>query len=250
MNLWSLGTTFMNKVSILNVPFSSATHEETIAFFKKCVEQNKKTFVVTANPEIVMYANKNKEYMDILQQADWITPDGIGIVKAAPILKQHIPERVSGYDLFLDLLELSDKEHLSVYFLGAKNDVLQKVLTIVTERYPNVRIVGSHHGYFGTNDENIVKDIQETKPDFIFTALGYPVQEKWISKHLPIFEKGIFIGIGGSFDVISGKTKRAPKLYRNLNLEWLYRIVSQPKRIKRALYLPVFAMQVIWKRFF
>lgn len=240
----------MNNVTILNVPFSSATHRETIEFLSERVEMKKKTFVVTANPEIVMYANKHKEYMSILHQADMITPDGIGIVKAAPILKQYIPERVSGYDLFIDLLAIANKEERSVYFLGAKEDVLQKVLAIVNERYPLIQVVGSHNGFFGEKDEKIVREIKTTKPDYIFVALGYPVQEKWISKHWPTFEKGVFIGIGGSFDVFSGKTKRAPKFFRKLNLEWLYRIVRQPRRIKRALFLPAFAVRVIMKRLF
>lgn len=197
------------------------------------LKNNKKMFIVTANPETFMMSENDEEMKKLLLDNDTIlVPDGIGIVKAARMLDYDIKERIPGIDIANKLLELGNKEKKSVYLFGAKPEVIEAMKEGLKNNYPNLVIVGTSDGY--VKDKNKVFDkIVKEKPDIVLVALGIPLQEKLIYKHLNKFDKGIFVGVGGSFDVISGYKKRAPKIFIKLNLEWLYRILKEPKRLKR-----------------
>ena len=132
----------------------------------------------------------------------------------------------------LKLLEYGNELNKSIFFFGAKQEVIDSLVDVVTKDYPNLKIVGTKDGYEKDKDK-VFDNIADLKPDIVLVAMGIPLQEKLIYKHLSKFEKGIFVGVGGSFDVISGHKKRAPKIFIKLNLEWLYRIAKEPKRIKR-----------------
>ncbi len=231
-------------VNILGIPFIHTTMDDFIKKIEARLHNQEKTFIVTANPEIVMRANEDAPFKNVLQRATYITADGIGIVKAAKQLGQPLPERVAGYDTMLRLLQIANDEKKRVYFFGAKEPTLKKMIKNIEETYPNLIIVGSHHGYYNPKDNRVIQEIQATEPDFVFVALGFPRQEKWIDANMPKCQKGIFMGVGGSFDVISGEVKRAPKVWRNLHLEWLYRLFSQPSRWRRMLAIPKFMMAV------
>lgn len=197
------------------------------------VSQNEKTFVITANPETLMIGEEMPEFDAILKSEDTlIAPDGIGVVKAAGILGYPVKERVTGVEIVQRLLEILNAQGKSLYLLGAKEEVLEKFVEKIEKEYPNVRLVGHQNGYITDKDAAFQK-IVELQPDAVLVALGIPAQELLIAKYYSQFEKGIFIGVGGSFDVLSGTKKRAPKIFIKLNLEWLYRITSEPKRIKR-----------------
>lgn len=232
------------KVAVLGVPFDNKTKETYLKELMDRVRSNKKTFVVTANPEIVMYAKKDAGYMTLLQEADYIVADGIGIIKGAKILDTPIVERVAGFDLLTDLLEKASQQGSRVYFLGAKEEVLQSAVQNVQKRYPSINIVGSKNGYFDFSDYSIIKEVKATQPDMVFVALGFPKQEQWIHQYLATASKGLLMGVGGSFDVLSGKSKRAPKVFIDLNIEWLYRLIKQPTRLKRMMVLPQFLLEV------
>ena len=239
------------KVTVLGIDFIDTTMEAMIERLKGHLEKEEKVFVVTANPEIALYARKDPTYQSYIDKATYVTADGIGIVKAAQRLGDPLPERVTGFDLFIRLLELANERRYSVYLLGAKEAVLQKTVAEIERRYPNVVIAGSHHGYFDWNSTEIETEIASLQPDLVFLALGFPRQEKWIAERLHRFEKGVFIGIGGSFDVLAGEVKRAPEAWQKLHLEWLYRLIQQPSRWRRMLALPVFVLEVLkekWKR--
>lgn len=214
----------------------------------KRVNGNKKTFVVTANPELVMYANRDRDYLHVLRQADFVTPDGIGVVIASKILRKPLKERVAGYDLMNELLRRAERENRSVYLLGAKGTTLEKAYRNIKKQYPDLKIVGRHHGYFDIEDETVADEIARLQPDFVFAALGFPKQEFWISRYIGKFEKGLFMGVGGSFDVWAGEVKRAPDVWIKLHLEWLYRLIKQPSRWKRMLVLPQFLVKVLAER--
>lgn len=231
-------------IKILGVSFIDTTLQQLVERLHDSIIHNKKRFVVTANPEIVMNANKDENYMKDIQKADYVTADGIGIVKAAQLLKTPLPERVSGYEIMLELLKLANQNSYKVYFIGATEDTLHKTIQNVEQDYENLEIVGSQNGFFDWSDNQVTQKIIKAEPDIVFVALGAPRQEKWISKHIHLFDKGIFIGIGGSFDVIAGTVKRAPVLWQKANLEWLYRIIKQPVRIKRSIAIPQFILQV------
>lgn len=194
---------------------------------------NKKTFIVTANPETIMISEEDSKMKDILLDKEvLIVPDGIGIVKAAKTLKYRIKERITGIDIANKLLEYGNELNKSIYLFGAKEEVIESMKIVLKEKYPNIIIKGTSNGYV-TDKDQIFEEIAKKKPDIILVALGIPLQEELIYKHLNKFNKGIFVGVGGSFDVISGHKKRAPKIFIKLNLEWLYRILKEPKRFKR-----------------
>lgn len=231
-------------VTILGTAFIPETLEGMTKRLVGHIEEVEKAFVVTANPEIALHAYENEEYRRIIQKATYVTADGIGIVKAAKWSNQHLPERVAGFDLFMGLLHEANLKGYRVYLLGARPEVFDKAKQKIKADYPNITLAGGHHGYFDLDDKKIGENVKASKPDLVFVALGFPRQEEWIAKEIGRMEQGVFIGIGGSFDVLAGEVKRAPKAWQKLNLEWLYRLLSQPTRITRMLALPKFVLKV------
>ncbi len=197
------------------------------------VTKQEKAFVITANPETLMIGAEIPEFDAILKSQDTvITPDGIGVVKAAEMLGYEVNGRVTGVEIVQGLFEILNRQSKSLYLLGAKKEVLDRLVLKLQDNYPNIQLAGYQDGYVADKDA-VFDKIVESQPDVVLVALGIPAQELLISKHYNRFEKGIFIGVGGSFDVLSGMKKRAPELFIKLNLEWLYRIACEPKRIKR-----------------
>lgn len=205
--------------------------------FYKIVEDSlinkKRMFIVTANPETFSYGEKEKDFDKLLvDKSTTLIPDGIGIVKAARMLDYNITERITGVDLAQQLFNLANKYSLKVALLGATEEVIKALENVFKEKYPKAEIVAIENGYTDNKDK-FFDDIAKKEPDVCLVALGIPAQEKLIYKHLSKFKKGIFVGVGGSFDVLSGTKKRAPKIFQKLNIEWLFRLVCEPKRIKR-----------------
>ena len=191
-------------------------------------------FIVTANPETFMKADSISEFDKALMKPDTtIVPDGIGVVKAANYIGiNEINERITGVDISYKLLELANKYNKSIYLLGASKDVIELTVKNINKEYPKVNILGYSDGYVDDKDD-VFKRIKSISPDIILVALGVPKQELLIAKHYDSFSKGIFVGVGGTFDIISGTKKRAPQIIQKLNIEWLYRIVGNKERIKR-----------------
>ncbi|MGG0787712.1 WecB/TagA/CpsF family glycosyltransferase [Peribacillus simplex] len=232
-------------VEILSIPFIDSNMDEFMngMIYPRLMNQEK-TFIVTANPEIVEYANEHQDYKDIIISADYITPDGVGIIMASKWLNQPLQERITGFDLMNELFRVADEKALKVYLLGAEENVIEAAALKVKELYPGLELVGYNHGYIDIKDDALPKSIAELEPDIILTALGFPRQEKWVSKHYALFNKGLFMGVGGSFDVLAGKVNRAPVFWQKMRLEWLYRLIQQPSRWKRMLALPRFVIKV------
>lgn len=200
---------------------------------KNNLEKEKKMFIVTANPETFMMSKKDDELKKLLKDKETIlVPDGIAIVKTAKMIGYDVKERITGIDIANKLLDYGNELKKTIYLFGAKQEVIDSMKEVLKKNYPNLKVVGSSNGYEKDKD-GVFKKIISKKPDIVLVALGIPMQEKLIYKHLEKFDKGIFVGVGGSFDVISGHKKRAPKIFIKLNLEWLYRIISEPKRMKR-----------------
>lgn len=197
------------------------------------LKQDEKTFVVTANPETLMIGVDTPAFDEVLKdERVTIVPDGIGVVKAAGILGYPVKERVTGVEIVQRLFELLNEQGKSIYLLGAKREVLETLVKKLETEYSNLKVAGYTDGYVKDKDA-VFDEIVEKKPDVVLVALGIPAQELLIYKHYDRFDKGIFVGVGGSFDVLSGMKKRAPKIFIRLNLEWLYRILCEPKRLKR-----------------
>lgn len=194
---------------------------------------SKKTFIVTANPETYMLSKKDEEMKSIIyNKENLIVPDGISIVKTASYFGIDLKERITGVDLCSYLLKLADENKYSLYLFGSTSDVIEKLVNVIKEKYSNINILGYSNGYEKDKDA-IMKKIVKLNPDICLVALGIPYQEKLINKYIETAKKGIYVGVGGSFDVLSGTKKRAPKIFIKLNLEWLYRLICEPKRLKR-----------------
>ena len=197
------------------------------------LKKEKKEFIVTANPETFMISTQDKELEKIiLDKNNLIVPDGIAVVKACKKIGIDIKERITGIETCEYLLKLANEQELSLYLFGAKEEVLEKLTEKIKKDYPKIKLLGATNGYVDDKDK-IMNEIIKESPDICLVALGIPLQEKLIAKNINKAKKGIFIGVGGSFDVLSGTKKRAPKLFIKLNLEWLYRIITEPKRLKR-----------------
>lgn len=236
---------------IMDVPFSKLSMGDTVEYLEARIQANEYTQVVTANPEIVMYAQQDPNYLELLQQVEMVVADGIGIVYAAKIQYQPVTERVAGYDLLLELMKQANQHHWGVYLLGAEEEVNRLAFEKLKNSFPNARIVGRHHGFFKDGSEleqQILEDIKEKKPHLLFVALGFPRQENWIAKHQKDIAVPYAMGVGGSFDGLSGKVKRAPIIWQKLGLEWFYRLLSMPSRWRRMLVLPRFMVKQILNR--
>lgn len=235
----------MDKITVLGVNFDNVNMTEAVDRCKKFIKGDKGNLVVTPNPEIVMRAKEDEEFKKIINEAELVIPDGIGIIKAGNILGTPLKERVAGYDLICNLLEEGKDGSISFYFWGSKPGFAEEAKQKMEEKYPNIKILGSHTGYFKDEEEaSIVEEIRNLKPDVLLVGTGAPKQEKIINKYK---NEGFFkigIGCGGSIDVLAGEVKRAPKIFIKLHLEWFYRLLKQPSRWKRMLVLPQFMKEV------
>ena len=193
------------------------------------LKNNMKTFVVTANPETFMISEKNEDVRKMLLDKETVmVPDGIGVLKAGKKIGYNIEERITGIDIANELLKFGNEQKKSIYLFGSKQEVIDSMKIVIKEQYPNLKLVGTSNGYV-TDKDKVFDEIVKLEPDIVLVALGIPLQEMLIYKHLNRFKKGIFVGVGGSFDVMSGMKKRAPKIFIKLNLEWLYRIMKIKK---------------------
>lgn len=243
------------KIKDIIFQIESITFQETLEYIFKNVKINegqtknngKKLFLVTINPELVMLAKGDSYYEKVLKSANLAVCDGAGIVIAGKIFGKRFPERIHGVDLVQKLSEFvakqpisGQKKPISVGFLGGRENVAQLTADCLKKKFPDLKIA------FAKSEWDQVKD---KKCDIIFVAFGSPKQEKWIYENLNKIDVKVAIGVGGSFDFISGKVKRAPVWVRRIGMEWLFRLIIQPWRIKRQLVLPKFVLLVIKERF-
>ncbi len=234
---------------VLNQPIDTFTLDEVAHLTKMALLNPKQLKIVTLNPEMIVNATKNIELQAAINNANFIVPDGTGIVWAFKTLNKNDMtkiERVPGIELAEKILESANKLKKRIAIFGSTQTTLEKATIEIQNKYPNITIVKAIDGYQGIEkDSQIAEEIAGESPDLVLVALGSPRQEIWINKHSNFFPESILIGIGGSLDVWSGKVKRAPKWFRDNNLEWFYRAVSQPKRTTRILKsLPKFVWMV------
>ncbi|MEW6172785.1 MAG: WecB/TagA/CpsF family glycosyltransferase [Bacillota bacterium] len=205
--------------------------------------------VVTLNPEYLFRARKEKDLLEIVRQAALVTADGIGIVWAARVNGTGIPGRVTGIDLMLAICHRAAQAGWRVFFLGGRPGVAEDAAARLKSEIPGLQVAGTFHGYFSTAEEpEVIGRIRVTQPEVLFVGIGAPKQERWIHKNLRVLGVPLAMGVGGSFDVLSGRVKRAPVWMRRLGLEWLARLIREPRRWRRMLVLPRFALLVLRTR--
>lgn len=226
------------KIDILGIKVDRVNLPQALKRVEDFLGDEKKHFIVTPNPEIVVLAQKDYQFRQILNKADLAIPDGTGLIWASKILGSSLPERVTGVDLMEKTCQLAEKKGFTVGLLGGKGDTAEKTARVLETKFPKLRL-----RVFKENDRIVLKT------DILFVAFGAPKQEKWITKNLVKTPVKVAMGVGGAFELIAGKQKRAPKFIQNSGFEWLWRLITQPWRIKRQLALPFFVFLVLKQKF-
>jgi len=235
------------RLELLDVPVDPLTMDEVLERIEGFIRSRQPHHIFTADASGIMRAREEPELLDIVRRADLVTPDGAGVLLATRMKGMRLPERVSGVDLVDRASALAARKGFRIYLLGASETVVQAAAGVLASRYPGLIIAGIHDGYFKPEDEpRVVRDIATARPDVLFVALGIPKQEQFIRHHFATLDVPVMIGVGGSFDVISGELKRAPVWMQRSGMEWLYRLAQQPSRLPRMAALPQF-MLAAWK---
>lgn len=232
-------------VDILGVSIDSITMDDACEKIYGFLDGNEIRTVFTPNSEIIMTAQRDSVLKDILNSGDLVVPDGAGVVLASSILGKKVPAKVSGIDIIKKLF--SDANHsVSFFLLGAKPGVAELAKQKLVSAYPGIKIAGTQHGYFNAGEEeSVVEAINNSGANVLLVALGASKQEKWIYENKNRLNVKVCIGIGGSLDIFAGKARLAPEFIRKAGLEWLYRLIKEPRRFKRMLDLPRFMFCIL-----
>jgi N-acetylglucosaminyldiphosphoundecaprenol N-acetyl-beta-D-mannosaminyltransferase len=232
------------KETILGVDVSTDNYDALTSKLLKRIDNREKAFIVAINPEKIIKAQDDPSLMQLLNSADFQIPDGIGVILASKFKGGQIRERVTGIDMMLKLCETAAKHQKKIFLYGGKPGRADEAKVRLQEMYPGIPIAGTLHGY--EKDQQVVRQtINQSQADIIFVAMGSPAQENWIIANKETLHPSVYQGVGGSFDVISGKIERAPESFQKLGLEWLYRLMKEPWRIKRQAVLPLFLIRAI-----
>lgn len=237
----------MKEINVMGLKVHNVSMHQALEAMDELVKDKKAHLVVTLGVEMVMKAEKDREFFEIINQASLVVPDSVGILWAAKKMGSPLKQRVPGIDLIHSAARENQKYPWKIFFLGAAPGVAEKAARKLEELYPGFSVAGVHHGYF-EDDGEVIDKINKCNPDVLFIAMGSPTQEKWFVRNRDKLKEVVAIGVGGSFDVISGRLKRAPPIFRKLGLEWFYRLITQPSRIKRMLALPAFAIKILTRR--
>ena len=235
------------KTEILGVRFDNLTQQEAAQQGRQLLEEDKFHYVVTPNPEFLLAAEKDPEFRRVLNAADLVLPDGIGVVYSAKILGTPLKERVPGIEFAEAMLSALNEMGGRLYLLGAKPGVAEEAGRRICARYPALVLCGTHDGYF-KDEQAILPEIAAAKPDLLFVCLGAPKQEKWMARWGQHTGAKLAIGLGGCLDVFAGNVRRAPEQWQKLGLEWAYRLKKEPKRIGRMAKLPLVLVKATGQR--
>ncbi|SFS71145.1 WecB/TagA/CpsF family glycosyltransferase [Paenibacillus sp. BC26] len=233
---------------IMGIPVPKLTMKETIAIIDQVIDERRPELfhVVTLNPEITMSCQHDAQLRNIVEEAGLLTADGIGIVMVSHLKGNPLPERVTGCDLLLQLLQSNGTTTRTYYLLGASKETNELAAEEIERSYPGAKVTGRHHGFYSeAEEERIIGEIEGLSPDILVVALGAPRSERLIHSYKHKLNARVAIGVGGSLDIIAGTVKRAPAIWQKWNVEWLYRLLNQPSRWRRQLILPRFAFRAL-----
>lgn len=232
-------------VSILGLPVHVLTMECALAAIDGFVRSGKPHHVITADASMLVTAQEDSELHRIVSEAGLVTPDSAGVLWASKQYGKPMEERVSGVEIVERLCEASPRAGYRLFFFGAAPGIAEQAADRMRRKYPGARIVGARDGFFKPEQTvEIVQQIRSCRPDILCVALGIPKQEKWIAANKAALGVSVLIGVGGTFDVLSGTVRRAPRLFQKLHLEWLWRVVSNPRKIGKVMLLPRFVLLV------
>ncbi len=219
-----------SRIHLLGAPLDPFTMSETVARCRELAHSGVANQHVVLNAAKVVTLQSDARLREIISSCSVINADGMGVVWAARFLGHKVPERVAGIDLFLELVAAAAQDGDSVYFLGAEEAVVAKVVSVLQAKHPTLRVAGYRHGFWNDNDE-LISAIKQTTPTYLFLAIPSPRKEYWLNEHLQTLNVPLVMGVGGSFDVVAGKTSRAPKVLQKTGLEWTWRLIQEPRRM-------------------
>ena len=228
----------MNRISICNIPVDALTMQQTISLVDKAILEKKSIHHVVINAVKVVNAQKDINLKESIANCDIINADGQGIVWASRLLNKPLPERVSGIDLMEELVILAAKKKYRIFFLGAREEIVSKVISLYSNKFGKDIIAGYRNGYFKKEEETqIAQQIADSKANILFVAMSSPKKEIFLNTYKNLIQTSFIMGVGGSFDVVAGLVKRAPKWMQEWGLEWFYRVMQEPRRLwKRYLF--------------
>ena len=237
------------KIKILGIAFDNLTLQESVSAGMEALRGERSCYAVTPNPEIIKLAQENPTLAQAIEQAALVLPDGIGVVKAAKILKTPLKGKVPGIDFAAGLMASMAETGGSLYLMGAKPGVAEAAAEKLTQRYAGLNICGWRDGYFSEEESGAVAaEVRRCGADVCFVCLGSPRQELWMSQHGEETGAKLLVGLGGSLDVFSGQLKRAPLWMQRAGLEWLYRLIKEPQRLGRMMKIPGVILQAYAER--
>ena len=235
-----------NRKRILGVPVDTFQPDEFIAQIKKGLKNPDTRTIFAVNAEKIMFARKDPEIFNILQESDFLLPDGFGPVVGLKLTHGKKVERSTGVGLMFKFLEIAEREKAKVFIYGARPEVLKSAEKNIIKRYPLIDLVGTNHGYVSPEDyKELIERINNLKTDILFVGLGSPKQEIWIHKYKKLLKVKYCIGVGGSIDVLAGQAQLAPTWISKMYLEWIYRLMKDPSRLKRQKTIPIFIVKML-----
>ena len=239
------------RVKILGVEIDNITSEEAGEITKQLIETSNKScsLVVAPNVEFIMAAQKDEEFFNILKTSKLATPDSVGVIIGGKLQKKPFKERIPGQTYLRKVFEVGEKEGWTFYLLGGSGDIPRRAKEHLESIYPKAKIVGYHEGYFKEDsEEKVIEEINNLQPNVLFVAVGARIQEKWIYKNRNKLKVDIAAGQGGTFDYEAGNIKRAPVWMQKCGIEWLWRLIREPKRIKRMAVLPLYLLTILFTK--
>ena len=236
----------LRHIELLGLPIHGVDMTAALDRIHALVKSGGVHHVVTADASMLVTAQTDPELATILREAALVTPDSVGVLWGAKRRGTPLSERVSGVEIVEKLCEASAEHGTRLYFFGAAPGIAPLAAERMTAKYPGCLIVGTHDGFFKPDAvDSIVAEIKAAKPDILCVAFGIPRQEKWIRAHAKEIGVPVSIGVGGTFDVLSGTVKRAPLLFQKLHLEWLWRVIKNPKKLNKVMLLPKFVGYIL-----
>ena len=227
-----LNASFPERVEVLGVPVDPWTMEQTVEATDALIKEGRFAHLIGVNADKLLQMYDDPEMDACVRHCEVVNADGASLVMAAKKLGVSLPGRVAGIDLMWELCGLAEREKHRVYLLGAKAEVVSKTVEVLAKRYPGMAIAGHRDGYFGDDEfDAVVAEVEQTKPDIVFIGITSPKKERLIERFRELGAKGVFVGVGGSFDVVSGNIPRAPIWMQRANLEWLFRMMQEPRRL-------------------
>lgn len=232
----------------MTIGFDSLTMQEAVRTAMDHINAGKKCRVVTPNAEHGLMCKKDQHLLEIINESQLVLPDGISVIYASKILGDPVQEKVAGVEFAENLCNAMQNTGKSLYLFGAKPGVAEKAAESLLSKYPGLKIAGTHDGYY-KDESQVIEAINATQPDAVFVCLGAPKQEYFMAKYGAVLAPSLMAGLGGTLDVFAGNVQRAPEIFIKLGLEWFYRLLKEPKRIKRMIRLPIYLMDAMVYRF-